>query len=139
MQITDFEGDWRIDRRIEDRRGGQSGRFRGTARLERTPEGHWLWQEDGFMQLGPALPVRATRRYLWAPEGPRIQVFFDDGRFFHAFDPRGVQSAADHQCLRDHYAVSYAFDAWPAWQARWQVRGPMKDYCLISDYFRDAA
>lgn len=130
--IADFEGTWRIDRQIADLRAGQRGRFEGTARLVPGPRGRWTWQESGTIRLGTGAPMPAERRYLWQPRDGTIEVLFEDGRFFHAFDPSAAGPEARHDCAPDLYHVRYDFTGWPAWRATWQVEGPRKAYRMES-------
>ena len=83
--------------------------------------------------------MQATRRYLWRAGGAgAIDVLFEDGRFFHSFDPDAPTPAAPHDCPPDTYRVRYDFTGWPEWQAEWRVTGPDKDYTMLSR-FRPAA
>lgn len=137
--IGDFEGRWSLDRRIEDRMGGQWGRFTGGVRIRRPkPEegdgAAWRVDESGFLKLGAAAPVSATRTYFWREDGPLIAVEFEDGRPFHVFDPNADRAEAHHDCAPDSYDVRYDFSAWPDWSATWQVRGPRKDYTMVTRY-----
>ena len=131
--LADFEGDWSIDRQIDDHRVGQLGRFRGTARFLTVPSG-LAYHETGLLTLGSAAPVTATRDYLWRWQAGRICVDYVDGRPFHDFNP--AAPSAHHHCLPDDYTVTYDFSDWPRWHAHWRVTGPRKDYTMISRYKR---
>lgn len=131
-QLSDFLGEWRLERLILPAEGPQA-RFSGGARF--TPEGAGLrYYETGEIVLPGAAPMRAERAYLWHAEGAEIVVRFADGRAFHRFTP--AQPEAAHWCDPDDYRVRYDFSAWPAWVAEWQVKGPRKDYRMISRYDR---
>lgn len=138
-----FLGLWSVSRRIEDRRGGQEGAFRGTARFAVAGEGvndaadedgtgRLRYHEDGTLTLGRGMPLRATRDYLWRLADGRIVVDHGDGRVFHAFDP--AQPRAEHLCGQDLYQVEYDFSRWPQWRTIWVVSGPAKDYRMTTDY-----
>ena len=131
---TDFEGRWRIVRRIEDRRAGQTGAFEGEAAFSPVPGG-LRYSEAGQLRLGTGPAMQATRAYLWAFDGARVQVAFDDGRPFHAFS-LAEAAEADHWCDPDDYRVAYDFSAWPLWRAVWTVSGPRKEYVMDSVYTR---
>jgi len=129
----DFEGGWRLDRRIEDRKTGLTGRLEGRAvwvpdqdRLQLT--------ETGTLRYGDGAPLQAERRYLWRRQAGGIAVMFDDSRPFHWFS--GDQTVARHECPPDQYHVRYDFHLWPDWRAIWTVTGPRKDYEMISRYRR---
>ena len=65
MELAAFEGDWRISRRIEDRRNGLSGRFEGRACFTPEAGGGLRYEETGTLRLGAGPPMAAARRYLW--------------------------------------------------------------------------
>lgn len=135
LKIADFEGRWQVRRVISDHLAGQSGAFTGTATLSPRGDGLWDWLESGVIALGGSRPMSAARRYLWRAEGDRIAVLFEDGRPFHDFAPDGAPEAA-HWCAPDDYRVRYDFSDWPDWQAEWVVKGPRKDYRMLSRHRR---
>jgi hypothetical protein len=152
--LADFTGIWRIERDIENAIGPDA-QFSGQAHFTALPAP----QLGQLNPQAPCLKLRetgemtfadqptsfaATRHYYWQ-EGPQnaaaqktIHVYYDDGRFFHHFDPQDLRATAHHDCPPDVYDVTYDFAHWPNWQAIWQVSGPKKSYCLRSRYFRDA-
>jgi hypothetical protein len=139
MRLQAFQGLWQVERAIEDVRAGRTGRFRGTARFV-PAAGGLAYSEEGRLELDGAPPMQAGRRYLWGDGGAgTIEVRFEDGRFFHRFCADEPEPAAAHDCPPDHYRVRYDFQRWPRWQAEWQVRGPRKDYGMLSRFVRAAA
>jgi len=133
--LMDFEGDWRLMREIVQL-GGPEARFEGMARF--VPDGAGLsYREAGRLLIAGQVPVRAERRYLWRAGGPgMIAVAFDDGRPFHRIDTTAPTPRDRHHCGHDIYDVAYDFGGWPAWEVRWRVTGPRKDYVMRSDYRR---
>lgn len=132
---SDFLGDWRVERLIEDRRAGKAGRFDG--RLRFAPrDGGLLYREDGWLRVGDAPPLAASRAYLWRWDGGEVRAFFPDGRPFHRFRPEGRGLGTDHPCGADLYRVAYDFTRWPDWEAAWDVAGPAKDYRLLTTHRR---
>lgn len=130
--LQDFEGLWRLERRIADALGPDAS-FSGTACF--TPDGAGLiLDEAGRLELAGQGGFQAERRYLWRPDGAWIAVFFADERAFHRFDPAQGAAHAEHWCDPDTYKVRYDFSAWPRWQAEWRVTGPRKDYVMLSHY-----
>nr|WP_216366835.1 DUF6314 family protein [Halovulum dunhuangense] len=128
--MWDFAGDWRLSRRIDDRRAGTAATFEGRAVF--APDGDGLaYVETGTLHLPGQPPLEGSRRYQWRPG---IHVHFEDGRFFHAIPPQDLRPEASHDCAPDLYHVSYDFSDWPVWRAEWRVQGPRKDYTLVSDY-----
>lgn len=122
---ADFLGEWRVDRRIDDRLG-PGGVFEGRATF--TPDAEGLrYDEAGTLRLGDAPPLAASRAYLWR-WGDGVEVSFPDGRPFHRFVPEGAAAGTDHPCGPDLYRVAYDFTAWPAWGVAYEVTGPRKAY-----------
>ncbi len=132
--ISDFTGRWQIERQIIDARAGSTAVFSGEAVL--TPQqGGLIYRETGQLKLEGSAPITAERGYRWADAGDVVDVFFDDGKFFHRFELGDAPKAA-HWCDPDQYDVTYAFGAWPVWDATWTVKGPRKDYTMNSRYSR---
>ncbi|TCP25504.1 DUF6314 family protein [Rhodovulum adriaticum] len=131
-ELAEFAGRWAVARRIEDRRAGQVVHFTGWAAFRPDAAG-LIYDEEGTLDVPGQAPMAATRRYLWQSAPGGIDVFFADGRFFHAIAP-GHTPCARHDCPPDTYDVSYDFTAWPTWRAVWNVIGPRKDYRMITDY-----
>lgn len=131
--LADFEGRWRLIRRIDDARAGLAGRLEGEA-LYAPGQGGLVLTETGRLYYGDGPPLQAERRYLWREEAGGIAVFFEDERPFHWFSSDAPETR--HDCPPDLYHVRYDFSAWPEWSAVWQVSGPRKDYVMESHYTR---
>lgn len=126
-RLEHFEGIWQIARDVFHRSGELA---RMTGRAEFVPDGEGLaYREEGEMRIGDGPPLTAKRRYLWRPG---LDVWFDDGRFFHSVPPSG--GTAMHFCDPDSYAVTYDFSRWPDWTTHWTVHGPRKDYRMTTLY-----
>ncbi len=134
-----FEGTWQVERRIEDRQIGQTGRFVGQAVFEPEGSGALRYAEEGWLYLGATAPMRASRVYLWQFGAEGVAVRFADGRPFHSFVPFGAGAGTDHPCGEDLYRVLYDFRDWPLWWTDWEVTGPRKDYAMKTRYDRGAA
>lgn len=131
--LARLEGRWRLMRQIEDRKAGIIGQLVGDAVFE--PDGSGvLYNETGTLTLPGQPPLRAERRDVWRADRSEVRVFFEDGRFFHAFDARSSEAASDHECSPDRYDVRYAFNLPSGWSSIWEVRGPRKDYRMESHY-----
>jgi hypothetical protein len=129
IALGDLQGVWRLERAIEDRRAGVTGRFVGRAVWR--PDGAGLRQaETGVLHYGAAPPMQGARVYLWRAEGGGLAVFFEDGRLFHRLAPGHLRDT--HRCDPDIYDVSYDFTGWPVWRQVWRVNGPRKDAVLTS-------
>jgi hypothetical protein len=134
--ITRFAGMWKIDRQIDDTASAATGTFIGLARLWRSLDG-LAYAEEGELRLGDAGPLVAERRYFWQIRVPeRVDVCFEDDRFFHSFNPGQNSWKAEHICTPDHYQVTYEFISPSRWKTEWQVAGPRKMYQMTSLYSR---
>ncbi len=136
LRLADFAGTWRVERRISDFLGRIGGRFDGAAFVSPDGGGGMAYREDGELRLGGAPVARAGRDYLWSEERGRIHVRFADGRAFHDFAPEEAAEAS-HFCAPDEYRVVYGFRHWPRWSAAWRVKGPRKDYGMVTLYIPD--
>ncbi|MGX9354322.1 DUF6314 family protein [Roseobacteraceae bacterium S113] len=133
--LSDFVGHWRIARDIDDAKAQMQARFEGTAVLSWQGD-DLAYAETGALQMPGAITMQAQRRYLWSQEGPRLCIFFDDGRPFHHIELGTLRPKAHHDCPPDVYDVTYDFSVWPHWCAQWRVQGPRKDYVMRSEYSR---
>lgn len=132
--LADFEGDWRLERTIDDRNAGQILHFTGMGSFVRDLDG-LAYSESGRLVLPDGSRMEASRGYRWQEQDGRVEVFFEDGSFFHAF-PLAANVSAEHWCDPDSYAAQYDFGAWPRWSCRWSVTGPRKQYVSESRYWR---
>lgn len=129
----DFRGDWLIRREITDHLAGQTGWFSGQASF--TPDQTGLrYFETGTLKLAAQPEMTATRRYVWRFLDEHVDVAFEDGRHFHSFHLSDPTAEAAHFCDPDDYEVAYDFGKWPNWRVKWTVKGPRKDYVMMSEY-----
>ncbi|MDJ1014917.1 MAG: DUF6314 family protein [Paracoccaceae bacterium] len=133
--LTALAGAWTIARVIRHADGNEN-RFDGTARF--TWSGPRLIEdEEGFLTVSDGRPpVRATRRYIWAQEGARLEVMFHDMRPFHTVPLGTARPETTFLCPPDRYEVSYDFSRFPDWSSEWRVTGPRKDYRMVTSFAR---
>jgi len=127
--LADFEGRWQMKRRIVQA-DGTVARLQGVADWQPVSDG-LVCEERGLLQVMDQPPLEAQRRYLWRED---LSVLFDDGRYFHQVPAYG--GTCDHWCDPDQYDGRYEFGLWPVWRCIWQVRGPRKDYVMMTEYRR---
>jgi hypothetical protein len=130
--IERLTGRWTVERRLRDRRSGQSGEFIGSAAFE--PAGDGLrWTEQGRVRFagheGPA-----GRRLAIVPAGGGWLVQFEDGRPFHRLDLEG--GPVEHLCGADRYVGAYRLRDADTLDVRWRVTGPRKDLEIETTYRR---
>ncbi|WP_316013143.1 DUF6314 family protein [Roseobacter sp. HKCCA0434] len=133
--LAPFTGHWTITRDVFDLDSNWTGRFTGQGTF--TPaRGGLDYLEEGELRFAGLPPFKATRRYRYDASDGLIEVRFEDGRFFHAFDPAVSGTEAHHFCDPDSYDVRYLFDLPHEWRAEWRVEGPRKDYRMVTIYRR---
>ena len=130
-----LEGTWRLDRRIEDRRGASDGVFSGEARFAAEGTDALHYREDGTMRMGTHT-MKASQAYRWQFDARGADVAFTDGRPFHRVAPREGTATALHDCPPDTYRVVYRFETPDRWRQRWIVTGPRKDHTIESVFTR---
>jgi hypothetical protein len=141
-------GAWHIDRRIDDHVMGVSGSFAGGGRW--TPAGAELvhgpdlvhraelaYEERGELRFnGHRGPASRSLIYRGRPDGT-ADVLFADGRYFYHLDQRPGSWSARHDCGRDVYELSARLLRSGSFEERWRVRGPGKDYEIMTALVRD--
>ncbi len=131
ISLPDFVGKWHLSRDIKEHTGGTI-RFTGEAILSGS-HAQVAYRESGVVTLANNKTIPAERTYFWrAGLNGQIDVFFADERFFHSFSTD--KPYAEHLCGDDRYKVTYDFTRWPVWTSVWQVKGPRKDYTMVSRY-----
>jgi hypothetical protein len=135
--IDFLRGDWDVERLIRDRRAGQDGAFRGTARFRPTADSHVLeYTEDGELRFGSHHgPAQRRLIYRGRADGA-ADVRFEDGRDFYSLDLRAGAWQTDHPCRADSYHVTITRLSLDSFTEVWQVTGPDKDYELDTTYRR---
>jgi len=135
--IEFLRGDWDVERLIRDRRAGQDGAFRGTARFRETADSQVLeYAEDGELCFGSHHgPARRRLIYRGRADGA-ADVRFADGREFYRLDLHAGAWQADHPCRADSYHVVITRLSPDSFTETWQVAGPDKDYELATTYRR---
>jgi hypothetical protein len=139
FQISDLkdflEGEWRLERRLDDRHAGQQGILIGKALF--APEGNeLLYSEEGRLVIGGHDgPAEQVHRYAFQAPA-RAQVHFRDGRFFHDLDLAAGRWTATHLCAPDRYDGDFTALGADSWRVVWRVTGPRKDLILDSSYRR---
>lgn len=129
-QLADFAGAWAFARSVTEAEGRVT-HVAGRTVWRREGAG-LICEEAGEMHMAGHAPMQVARRYIW---GADLTVYFEDGRFFHQIPPEG--GAAAHWCDPDQYDGCYDFSLWPRFRVIWRVRGPRKDYQMVTDYWRE--
>ena len=66
----------------------------------------------------------------------RLDIAFDDGRFFHRVDLSSGADAFVHGCAPDTYSGSWAIYSPDQFTVRWTIEGPAKRIAIGSNYRR---
>lgn len=133
MKLADFEGRWTVARQIENAVGPDAV-FTGRVLFE-PGEGGLVHREEGQITFDGQTAMTATRVYVWRAAAAGVDVFFDDGRYFHHIAD-GKNPSDRHDCVPDVYDVAYDFSGWPRWSSVWRVTGPRKDYVMRTRFER---
>jgi hypothetical protein len=129
-------GRWELDRLVVDRAAAMSGGLQGHASFTSVPGG-LLYKERGTLTLGQHRgPAEQTYLFEFPESDAQATVHFRDGHLFHSLDLRDGQDRARHECDPDFYEGLFIAISPTAWQSEWKVRGPRKDYDLVTTYTR---
>ena len=127
-------GTWELSRTVGD------WKFHGSAVFRAQGPNELRYEENGILAKPDNADIQASRRYIYRYEADRIVVYFDErpARIFEILDlkraPNGTWEAqAEHACPPDHYASRYVFSIGTLLIAH-DVRGPRKDYEMVSNY-----
>src|SRR6056297_2928978 len=121
LQLADFEGLWRLERRMVHGDGVEA-RFLGEAVFRPGSDG-LAYEEVGRLTLPGQPEMEARRRYLWKPD---LTVWFDDGRVLHQVPFAEGETA--NWCDPDQYDGVYEFGDWQVWRVKGIVRGRRRAY-----------
>ena len=135
LSKQDFLGAWQIERHIYDQLSDRAGTLVGTARFV-LAGGDVQYSETGTLRWGQGAPMQATRTYVWKFDDKDVAVQFENGAPFHDFRLDHSAPTAAHFCRPDHYEVAYDFATFPSWSATWRVKGPRKDYEMVTNFVR---
>ena len=127
--LTDFEGDWTVDRLVVHG-DGLRARFTGNARWAPVQDG-MQFSESGRLKIPGQAPMEASQSYFWDHD---LNIWFSDGRFFHTVPAKG--GVARHWCDPDQYTVRYRFGHRPRFETLWRVSGPRKNYAMLTRFER---
>ncbi|HEY9537496.1 MAG TPA: DUF6314 family protein [Kiloniellaceae bacterium] len=130
-----LQGEWSLERRVQDRRAAQDGRLSGAAAFTADGSG-LLCREEGRLAIGAHEgPALQSYRYVFSTAA-RAAVHFADGRFFHDLDLTAGAWRCTHLCDPDRYDGDFSALSPDAWRVVWRVAGPRKDLVLDSRYRR---
>lgn len=138
-----FAGDWRLSRRIADRRGARVGTASGVAQFaaaDANSRKTLFCAETLVIDYG-GHRLDGEQKTIWSfvdSQGPDLH--FHDGRDFCAMrfrrDVAGWRASFAHACGDDRYAGEACIADRDNWRLVWTVNGPRKDYTLDTAYVR---
>lgn len=130
-----FLSDWRLIRRIIDRRAGEIGRLEGLARFSPCDGGAIAYREVGRLKIG-AYEGEASRDLLHHMEGAEVRTTYTDGRHFYALDLTDGACEFLYLCAPDRYRGRVCVHGRDLWTQSWRIEGPRKDQRILSLYER---
>lgn len=130
-----LEGLWSLQRAGHDRRTGDISIFTGTASF--VPDSNALLYTERVTWTAAGQTLHGHRSYRFTFTGPwSAQVWFLDGRFFHALNMRQNAATVVHTCPPDHYTGWYRLDGTGTYTTHWTIQGPRKNIDLHTRYQR---
>ncbi len=130
-----LQGEWRLERRIEDGRSGIPGSLTGQASFAPRADG-LSYCEEGLLTLGDHCGA-AHQAYCYEFVSPGCAaVRFTDGRLFHHLDLTAGIWHCRHLCGDDCYDGLFTALGAESWRVVWSVAGPRKDLRLDTTYRR---
>lgn len=137
-----LRGEWKLVKRVEYKRGGDFGTWRGCATFEATTDHELRLAESGqfFFDENPGrgMDFRAKPLVFDMSTSP-VEVRFDDGPF-HTLDADAVMAGAEssfvHLCKADTYRGRMTIADTDRFCIDWVVSGPFKDGRIHHDYSR---
>lgn len=131
-----LEGDWRIERRIDDRKLGETGTLSGWASFTLQADG-LDYSETGTLHIGNYSGMAERRLRFCRDDTPEAaDIRFPDGRHFYRLDLGCGEGRALHDCPPDIYRVTTIATDAGCWRQEWVVTGPRKDQTITTVYRR---
>ena len=131
-------GRWSFERSIYGH-----GSMTGTATFTPIDNKYVAYREEGTLRLTNGAEVEAEQEYIYGQRQDGFDVFFKENspRLFQGISLAPSSGAelhggADHLCGEDCYRSTYEFLANGQFVIRHVVRGPCKDYAMVTTYFR---
>ena len=124
-------GNWRVERKIIDQRGGGTLIFAGHAIISES-----AFDEYGQLQMTGAR-LDSRRHYRVSMEDECAWVLFPDGSPFIRLAREPSQRVV-HHCGDDIYRGQFFVRDADRWAEAWSVSGPKKRYRSIAHFRRDA-
>jgi hypothetical protein len=132
-------GTWRVERTVNDHRGGNQGHFRGTATFLRADNAISNRDNDRvrFDEVGDYSvddyhgEARRTLEYVASSESA-VAISFVDGQHFIDLNLASGESRDEHLCNLDHYEITTMVRDRDHIEERWRVTGPQKDYDAVA-------
>lgn len=106
--------------------------LRGEGRAEFTEEGETLRQVEHLTFNG----LEASRTLLWLVTADTISLSYEDGS--PLVEIQGEGDLSRHLCGPDLYQARLSRVADTGFTLAWRVRGPRKDYAMVTRYERPA-
>jgi hypothetical protein len=136
-----FVSSWRLERRIEDRRGNRVGAAFGEATIAAGVGKATAICREALTIDYAGRRFAGEQTMLWRfDRADGATLLFKDGRFFIAMRFGGDgglwRSAFSHGCGEDLYEGAAEIADEDTWRLVWNVPGPRKDYTLDALYSR---
>ncbi|MCB0348410.1 MAG: hypothetical protein KDD37_06215 [Bdellovibrionales bacterium] len=126
-------GKWSITREVRDTNGENLVAFSGYLHFYSEGDGY-IFLEKGVLKT-LRTEVESSRMYRYKKINDRcVAVLFEDGKPFYSYDLESYPLfKVNHLCEPDMYRGSIVFDV-NAWTTDWSVKGPTKDFRILTKY-----
>ena len=135
--LESLEGRWRIVRRIPG-----TARLRGVADFTPLRAGQLAYKETGTLLLANGQTTTAEREYIFAAAPAGFDVYFVESppRLFHearlSLSNAVLVAECEHLCIADNYRSRYRWRSADRFSIFHRVKGPRKNYCMVTTYTR---
>ncbi|MBT4879691.1 MAG: hypothetical protein HON43_01795 [Alphaproteobacteria bacterium] len=130
-----LRGQWTLARSVTDFRDEKTFSLKGIASYE----GDFpilIYNEEG-KGIGPQFENDFFQSYTYKFNTiSTADILFTDGRFFHELCLEKGPCLTEHKCNQDIYQGSFTCLSHTQLKMCWHVKGPRKDYEIISTYIK---
>jgi hypothetical protein len=135
MELVKIIGTWNLQRKISNQLP-----IIGTAVIHSINEFTVSYQEEVLTPLLKGKVIKGTQEYRLEKNSDFLEIFFcnglNAGQIFQRFLFNASQSKSIHICAKDQYRSTWIWLNEESFQLKHEVKGPRKDYVMITNYFK---
>lgn len=123
-------GSWSIFRHF-----GAQGLAVGQAAFTLLTPSLLAYREDLEVHI-PGFSEAVYQEYLYVFEEGCVYKKFKDNRLFYRLEVSNAEATGAHLCGEDHYQAHYSFLGQNNFTLTYRVKGPRKDYEILTEFTR---